>query len=89
MCISKSVNHSRAPGTIPGLRGFLAEMFQVIGPGLARDQPGPLSMTTALPGTSDYTSTDPGLPGLNLDVPIIGISIYSTPYNFPIINTKS
>ena len=39
--ISKSVNHSRAPGTIPGLRGFLAEMFQVIGPGLARDQPGP------------------------------------------------
>ena len=27
--ISKSVKHSRAPGTIPGLRGCEAEMFQV------------------------------------------------------------
>ena len=27
--ISKSVNHLRAPGTIPGLRGCEAEMFQV------------------------------------------------------------
>lgn len=73
----------------PGAAGLLGRNVSSDRTGASAGPTRPLSMTTALPGTSDYTSTDPGLPGLNLDVPIIGISIYSTPYNFPIINTKS
>jgi hypothetical protein len=68
----------------PGAAGLLGRNVSSDRTGASAGPTRPLSMTTALPGTSDYTSTHhhglPGLLGLNLD----GISIYICIYFFNI-----
>src|ERR1700735_5909089 len=54
--ISKSVNHSRAPGTIPGLSGLRSRNVPSHGPGLTRGRPGPFFMITTIPGMTGNSS---------------------------------